>query len=130
MEKKMAIPVDALCKGLPSEFATYMNYTRGLKFADRPDYSYLKRLYKELFFREGYFYDFVFDWVIIKEVDALILRKRRKLVSRTRRLLLLNTLPLRSQPLPFSSRERTPSNHKPPISRKSTSRRYPLESQA
>lgn len=78
MEKKMAIPVDALCKGLPSEFATYMNYTRGLKFADRPDYSYLKRLYKELFFREGYFYDFVFDWVIIKEVGMSLRLEKEK----------------------------------------------------
>ena len=50
-----------------------MSYVRGLKFADRPDYSYLKRLYKELFFREGYFYDFVFDWVIIKEVGNFYL---------------------------------------------------------
>ena len=74
----MAIPVDALCKGLPSEFATYMNYTRGLKFADRPDYSYLKRLYKELFFREGYFYDFVFDWVIIKEVGSVLRVEKEK----------------------------------------------------
>lgn len=63
-----------------------MSYVRGLKFADRPDYSYLKRLYKELFFREGYFYDFVFDWVIIKEVgnyhalfSVYLHRKRGKL---------------------------------------------------
>ena len=34
--------------------ATYLNYCRSLRFEDRPDYAYLRRLLKDLFFREGY----------------------------------------------------------------------------
>eukprot|EP00033_Pygsuia_biforma_P000787 GCRY01000918.1.p1 GENE.GCRY01000918.1~~GCRY01000918.1.p1 ORF type:complete len:361 (-),score=40.54 GCRY01000918.1:370-1452(-) len=65
-EKKMSTPVEVLCKGLPPEFATYMNYTRSLRFDDKPDYTYLRRLFRDLFVREGYHYDYMFDWVILK----------------------------------------------------------------
>jgi casein kinase 1 len=65
MEKKMSTPVEVLCKHFPSEFVTYLNYCRSLRFEDRPDYAYLRRLLKDLFFREGYQYDFVFDWTIL-----------------------------------------------------------------
>lgn len=62
MEKKMTTPVQSLCKHLPFEFATYVSYCRSLRFGDRPDYIYLRRLLKDLLFREGCYYDFVFDW--------------------------------------------------------------------
>jgi len=62
MEKKMNTPVETLCKQFPVQFATYLNYCRGLRFEDRPDYAYVRRLLKDLFFQEGYQYDFVFDW--------------------------------------------------------------------
>ena len=65
MEKKMATPVDVLCKHFPNEFATYVGYCRGLRFEDRPDYAYLRRLMKDLFCREQIHYDFVFDWTAL-----------------------------------------------------------------
>jgi casein kinase 1 len=65
MEKKMTTPIEILCKGFPSEFVTYLSYCRSLRFEDRPDYAYLRRLLKDLFFREGYQYDFIFDWTIL-----------------------------------------------------------------
>ena len=43
-EKKMSTPVEVLCRGSPSEFGTYLNYCRSLKFADKPDYSYLRKV--------------------------------------------------------------------------------------
>ena len=46
MEKKMATPIDLLCKGFPDEFRVYFEYCRALRFADKPDYSYLRRLFK------------------------------------------------------------------------------------
>lgn len=48
------------------EFITYLNYCRSLRFEDRPDYAYLRRLFKDLFFREGLQYDFIFDWTFSK----------------------------------------------------------------
>ncbi|XP_010551681.1 PREDICTED: casein kinase 1-like protein 11 isoform X2 [Tarenaya hassleriana] len=65
-EKKTLTPVEVLCKSFPSEFTSYFHYCRSLRFEDKPDYSYLKRLFRDLFIREGYQLDYVFDWTILK----------------------------------------------------------------
>ncbi|GFQ03449.1 casein kinase i isoform delta-like [Phtheirospermum japonicum] len=65
-EKKMLTPVEVLCKSYSSEFISYFHYCRSLRFDDKPDYSYLKRLFRDLFIREGYQFDYVFDWTILK----------------------------------------------------------------
>ncbi|KAE9619389.1 putative protein kinase CK1-CK1 family [Lupinus albus] len=65
-EKKVSISVEVLCKSYPSEFVSYFHYCRSLQFEDKPDYSYLKRLFRDLFIREGYQFDYVFDWTILK----------------------------------------------------------------
>jgi len=64
-EKKMSTPVEILCKHFPSEFATYLNYCRALRFDDKPDYAYLRRLFRDLFFRQGYAADYRFDWTVL-----------------------------------------------------------------
>lgn len=65
METKMSTPIEVLCKHFPHPFVTYLNYSRSLRFEDRPDYAYLRRLLKDLFFHEFYQYDFIFDWTIL-----------------------------------------------------------------
>ncbi|TFK62189.1 kinase-like protein [Pluteus cervinus] len=64
MEKKMTTPTDLLCRGFPNEFGIFLNCTRALRFDDKPDYSYLRKLFRDLFVREGYQYDYVFDWSV------------------------------------------------------------------
>lgn len=61
-DKKMATPVEELCKGCPPEFVTYLNYVRCLRFEDKPDYPYLRRLFHDLFVKEKHEMDFIFDW--------------------------------------------------------------------
>jgi len=65
LEKKENTPLDVLCKGIPIEFANYISYCRKLKFDEKPDYNYLKRMLKELFMREGFEFDYVYDWLLI-----------------------------------------------------------------
>ncbi|XP_071715600.1 casein kinase 1-like protein 11 [Rutidosis leptorrhynchoides] len=65
-EKKMLTTIEVLCKSYPSEFVSYFHYCRSLRFEDKPDYSYLKRLFRDLFIREGYQFDYVFDWTMLK----------------------------------------------------------------
>jgi hypothetical protein len=65
-EKKMDTPVEELCRDLPEEFATYVKYVRDLAFNKRPNYSYLRKLLRNLFVSEGFEYDYVFDWTIKK----------------------------------------------------------------
>jgi casein kinase I family protein HRR25 len=64
MEKKMTTPTEVLCRGFPNEFAIYLNYCRSLRFDDKPDYSYLRKLFRDLFVREGFQYDYCFDWSV------------------------------------------------------------------
>jgi casein kinase 1 len=59
---KVSTTLESLCEGLPCEFAMYLNYCRNLGFEDRPDYAYLRKVFKELLLKEGYQYDFIFDW--------------------------------------------------------------------
>ncbi|CAN0900094.1 Casein kinase 1-like protein 3 [Linum grandiflorum] len=59
-----------LCKSHPVEFASYMHYCHSLTFDQRPDYGFLKRLFRDLFVREGYEFDYVFDWTILKYQQA------------------------------------------------------------
>ncbi|KAI3789812.1 hypothetical protein L2E82_02616 [Cichorium intybus] len=65
-EKKVSTSIESLCQGYPSEFASYFHYCRSLRFDDKPDYPYLKRLFRELFIREGFQFDYIFDWTILK----------------------------------------------------------------
>ncbi|KAM7371097.1 hypothetical protein PAMP_010592 [Pampus punctatissimus] len=65
-EKKMSTPIEVLCKGYPSVFSTYLNLCRSLRFDDEPDYSYLRQLFRNLFHRQGFSYDYVFDWSMLK----------------------------------------------------------------
>lgn len=44
----------------------YLRYCRGLRFEERPDYSYLRQLFRTLFHEEGFTYDYVFDWNRLK----------------------------------------------------------------
>ena len=67
LERKQATHPDQLCKGYPTEFKEYFAHCLSLGFEDRPDYRYLKRKFKELFERQSFEDDGVFDWDIIKK---------------------------------------------------------------
>lgn len=45
------------------EFATYMRYVRKLDFFEVPDYEYLRKLFRSQMDRNGWEYDWHFDWV-------------------------------------------------------------------
>lgn len=69
-QKKMATSIESLCKSHPTEFASYFQHCKSLGFDDRPNYAYLKGLFRDLFVREGFQYDYVFDWTILKYQQA------------------------------------------------------------
>jgi len=68
-EKKMSTPVEFLCKGLPAEFAMFLNYSRGLRFEESPDYMYLRQLFRILFRTLNHQYDYIFDWTMLKQKE-------------------------------------------------------------
>lgn len=72
-EKKMSTPVEILCKSFPAEFSMYLNYCRGLRFDETPDYMYTRQLFRILFRTLSYNYDYVFDWTMLKQKTACAL---------------------------------------------------------
>lgn len=66
LQKKERTSIEELCDGLPKEFAIYFHHVRSLGFGDKPNYGYLRRTLKNRFLREGFEYDKVFDWIILK----------------------------------------------------------------
>lgn len=67
LERKQATHPDQLCRGYPSEFRDYFAHCSSLGFEDRPDYRYLKRIFRDLFERQCFEDDGIFDWDIIKK---------------------------------------------------------------
>jgi len=63
MEKKKSVPLAELCDGYPQCFATYLDVTRKLGFAEKPDYKTLRKLFTDEFASQGFEEDFTnFDW--------------------------------------------------------------------
>ena len=69
MKQKMSIPIDDLCRGFLSEFGIFLSYARTLDFDDKPDYSYLRKLFRDLLFHQGFQYDYIFDWNVQRNVQ-------------------------------------------------------------
>ena len=57
-------------QGYPAEFAMYLNYCRGLRFEEVPDYMYLRQLFRILFRTLNHQYDYTFDWTLLKQKTA------------------------------------------------------------
>lgn len=65
--KLTMVVVVVVLQGFPAEFAMYLNYCRGLKFEEAPDYMYLRQLYRILFRTLNHQYDYTFDWTLLKQ---------------------------------------------------------------
>ncbi len=61
---KKYMPVEKLCKGLP-EMEDYFKYSRSLKFQEKPNYEYLRNIFKNLLKKKGFedFENLNFSWV-------------------------------------------------------------------
>lgn len=70
LAKKRTTTIEALCRGLPPEFALYFNYVRSLQFDERPDYTYIRKILKSVFLQEHYVNDGVYDWSLLPAYNA------------------------------------------------------------
>eukprot|EP00127_Corallochytrium_limacisporum_P000261 Clim_evm8s9 gene=Clim_evmTU8s9 len=66
-EKKLSTPIETLCKNYPAEFASYLHYCRSLRFDEQPDYAFLRKIFREVFQRANFQFDYVYDWTILKQ---------------------------------------------------------------
>jgi len=82
---KRATTIEALCRGYPTEFQTLLTYCRNLRFEEKPDYTYLKRLFRDSYFREGYEVDMLYDWNLLNYQESNT-DQLRKLTERHERM--------------------------------------------
>lgn len=80
-ETKLNTPIEVLCKSCPVEFASYFHYCRSLTFDQRPDYGYLKRLFRELFTSKGYAADYLYDWTILKYQEIQQIKEQNQSIA-------------------------------------------------
>ena len=69
MEKKIATSIEVLCQGFPVEIQNFIQYTRDLRFDDKPDYEKLKMIIRTMTEREKIRFDLNFDWNIRSEKE-------------------------------------------------------------
>ena len=70
MESKVAYTPDILCKNLPEEFKTLLNYARELEFEKKPDYKKIKLMFKSYIVNNGDTMNWEFDWDKPKVEDS------------------------------------------------------------
>jgi serine/threonine protein kinase len=66
-EKKILTKIEDLCKGMPEAFYKYCYNCRKLKFNEKPDYTYLRNLFKLVFKELNYEYDYHYDWSLLSQ---------------------------------------------------------------
>jgi hypothetical protein len=72
LRKKQSTSPKELCKGLPDEFVKYFDHIKMSRDNDGGvDYRYLLRLFRTLFQRQGFEYDNVYDWTVLKYMEHL-----------------------------------------------------------
>lgn len=62
-DKKKEISIEELCDKLPIQFVSYFNYVKRLDYDERPLYSSLIKLFRDLFISKNYTDD-KFDWEV------------------------------------------------------------------
>ena len=69
-KKKISTSLDDLCKGLPEEIKVFLTYARELKFDQRPDYTYLKNLIRQITSNNKLaFSNNKFDWIVKQQSE-------------------------------------------------------------
>lgn len=75
LKKKQTINMRDLCDSLLKQFTAYFNHICFLDFDDKSKYSYLHKIFCDLFISEGFNYDHVYDWTILEYLRSTQWRK-------------------------------------------------------
>eukprot|EP01063_Lacrimia_lanifica_P026814 TRINITY_DN3672_c0_g1_i1.p1 TRINITY_DN3672_c0_g1~~TRINITY_DN3672_c0_g1_i1.p1 ORF type:complete len:472 (+),score=138.38 TRINITY_DN3672_c0_g1_i1:159-1574(+) len=77
-EMKLIMSPGELAKGYPEEFAQFMEYTRSVKFSDKPNYTYLRQLLATCRDNRGIPNDLEFEWSKQGPTNVADLRQQRE----------------------------------------------------
>ena len=62
LEIKESTSPESLCSHIPQEFCTFLKEVRALKFSEEPKYGEYRELFRNLFIKEQFLYDYQYDW--------------------------------------------------------------------
>lgn len=65
---KLETSPEQLCKGFPEEFVKYFEIVRNLQFTEEPNYSGIREMFRNLFTKLGYVYDYQYEWTNAKPI--------------------------------------------------------------
>ena len=68
--KKEEVFTIKLCSGIHREFGTFLRYVKTLKFTDKPDYNYLRNLFRNCLRTNNWPDNDVFDWMNLRLSEA------------------------------------------------------------
>jgi hypothetical protein len=77
IKMKNTMDVNELCNQIPREFTVYINYVRALKFKDKPNYIFLRKIFRELFIRQRFEYNNIFNWTIKRYIEQQEIQSRK-----------------------------------------------------
>ena len=98
-EVKKNTSFEDLCAGFPDEFVKYFYEVRKLGFTETPKYGEYRQMFRDLFIRQGYVYDYVYDWTTPKKTDEPAPVKRMVVLREGSREVQRSTIAaVRSQP--------------------------------
>ena len=66
---KQGTEIEVLCDGLPKEFPTFLKMVKNLDFTEEPDYSMYRTMFRDLFVKQGFIYDYKYDWLNVQQKD-------------------------------------------------------------
>ena len=59
---KKSVPREIISRSLPEQFADFLKYAQTRAADDTPDYSFLREMFKTLYYEQGFSLDPIFDW--------------------------------------------------------------------
>lgn len=72
MDKKIMSPVESITRGLPVEFSVYLNYCHSIRYEDKPDYGFLRKIFREVLYRSNFAMDFIYDWCTVTDENIKV----------------------------------------------------------
>ena len=77
-EKKINTSVENICKNLPEEFIKFLQYVRDLQFDQKPDYDYLNNILTDLYRKNNFEFDDMYDYTLLIEKKEKIYMEKQK----------------------------------------------------
>lgn len=74
--EELKISIEESCPDALAEIFVYFEHVRSLKFDEKPNYSYLRKIFRDLLERQSFQNGYLFDWVVDRHPAAIDVQRR------------------------------------------------------